>query len=86
MVLFLLVLPAWFWLGGSRLGGLWSVIWGGLRGEFRILLGRSSGLGVLVVIMGLFTLIVVRNVMGLVPYVFTGTAHFSVTVRLALPL
>lgn len=54
--------------------------------EFRLLLGSSRGLGVLVVVLGLFSFIVVNNVFGLVPYVFTGTAHFSVTVSLALPV
>nr|WDY17712.1 ATP synthase F0 subunit 6 [Polydesmus sp. GZCS-2019] len=84
--LLIMVLPVWYWVVNSRLVGLWSVVWMSLSAEFSLLLGSSSGVGVLVVILGLFSFIVINNVFGLVPYVFTGTAHFSVTMSLALPL
>nr|WPS93680.1 ATP synthase subunit 6 [Nedyopus patrioticus patrioticus] len=85
-VLVLFVAPALFWVIGSRFSGLWVLVWDILSVEFGLLLGGSSGLGVLVLIMGVFSYIVVNNVFGLVPYIFTSTAHFSVTISLALPL
>lgn len=40
----------------------------------------------MIIIVGLFFFIVCNNVFGLLPYVFTGTAHFVVTLRISLPL
>lgn len=57
-----------------------------LKGEFFLLLRNSRGVGVVVLLLGLFSFIIVNNVFGLVPYVFTGTAHFSLTFSLAIPL
>nr|AOR87177.1 ATP synthase F0 subunit 6 [Xystodesmus sp. YD-2016] len=86
LVIFLMIVPSWVWVLSGRLSGLWSFCWGVLRREFGMLLGVSSGVGVIYMILGLFSFIVVSNVFGLVPYVFTSTAHFSVTMSLALPL
>lgn len=86
LIIFLVIFPGWFWVTRGRLGGLWSLCWGALKREFEILLGSSSGVGVVYIILGIFSFIVVNNVFGLVPYVFTGTAHFSVTLSLALPI
>lgn len=81
-----LILPCWYWVLSSRFMRLWWLVIGSLKGEFTLLLGSSKGVGVLFVVLGLFRFIVVNNVFGLIPYVFTGTAHFSITVSLALPL
>lgn len=70
----------------SRYIKVWLVVLSNLMEEFVLLLGGSSGYGVVLVVLGLFSLIVVNNLFGLVPYVFTGTAHFVITIRLAVPL
>lgn len=54
--------------------------------EFSIILGNYFGKSVLLIIVGLFIYILINNLFGLVFYVFTGTAHFLITIRLAFPV
>lgn len=51
-----------------------------------MLLGMSSGVGVLLIVVVMFIVILINNLFGLVPYVFTATSHFLVTVAFALPM
>jgi F-type H+-transporting ATPase subunit a len=84
--LWVLIFPLGYWVISSRYMRVWLVVLLGLRREFLLLLGGVSGYGVILIILGLFSFILVNNLFGLVPYVFTGTAHFVMTIRLAVPL
>lgn len=56
-----------------------------LHGEFKVLLG-SRGAGITIPFVGLFSLIVYSNFLGLLPYVFTRSRHLVMTLSLSLPL
>lgn len=42
--------------------------------------------GTSIIFLSLFIFIVISNFMGLFPYIFTATSHFSLTLALSLPL
>ena len=52
--------------------------------ELEIVLGKKSG-SMALFLLGFFFMIWANNFGGLLPYVFTGTRHLSVTLPLALP-
>jgi F-type H+-transporting ATPase subunit a len=86
LLLFIYIIPWFYWIFRANVRKIWKIVWGVLYSEFKLLLGVSSGLGVILLVLSLFSFILVNNVLGLAPYIFTGTSHFSVTVSLALPL
>jgi F0F1-type ATP synthase membrane subunit a len=51
-----------------------------LRTNARYLTGYIS------LLIGLFITLVILNILGLVPYIFSTTAHLAITLRIALPL
>lgn len=84
--LFFLVFPLCWWVKKSVSREFVICVVGVLKKEFDLLLGLTWKVGLIPMVISLFVFIVVNNVFGLIPYVFTITAHFSVTLRLALPL
>lgn len=85
MVLWLFVFPYFYWIKKSRFVIFISFLVSFLQKEFKALIGSSSGYGVILLIISLFFFIIINNLFGLVFYVFTVTAHFVVTISLALP-
>nr|AAX39844.1 ATP synthase F0 subunit 6 [Tigriopus japonicus] len=85
-LLILVVFPSSFWLGGYPVKALFSGILKGLTSEFGSLLGHFQQPGSLLIPSSMFLFLVSLNLSGLLPYVFTCTAHLSFTLSLALPL
>lgn len=79
-------MPWIFWISTNRHYTLISLVSNKLHLEFKILLGSSISKGHTALFLGLFVFVVWNNLLGLLPYVFTATSHFSVTLTLALPL
>lgn len=42
--------------------------------------------GYMSLLIGLFVTLIILNILGLVPYIFSTTAHLAITLRIALPL
>nr|YP_009919155.1 ATP synthase F0 subunit 6 [Paratriatoma lecticularia]QMP96801.1 ATP synthase F0 subunit 6 [Paratriatoma lecticularia] len=80
-----LLIPSTYWMLPSRYNSLIKLIHIKLHQEFKMLLGPSSK-GASIIFISLFTFILCNNAFGLVPYVFTSSAHLIYTVSLALPL
>nr|QGT77222.1 ATP synthase F0 subunit 6 [Potamiscus montosus] len=81
----LLFLPFLYWSSPSRWSLLWSKITQTLHKEFKALL-HLSHLGISVLFVGVFSLIIFNNFLGLLPYVFTSSSHLVMTLSLSLPL
>nr|YP_009945358.1 ATP synthase F0 subunit 6 [Epanerchodus koreanus]QOE55893.1 ATP synthase F0 subunit 6 [Epanerchodus koreanus] len=86
MIIWLVIFPGMYWVMSSRFFGFLNFLVKFLLEEFLSLIGLSSGYGIISLIIGVFIFIMMNNVFGLVSYVFTSTAHFVVSISLALPL
>jgi ATP synthase subunit 6 len=53
--------------------------------EMKASLPKENTKGKIIILLSLFYIIIIINVLGLFPYVFTLTAHLSLTLSLALP-
>ena len=73
-------------MGGSSLTKRFQGLATYLEGELAALFGRRAVPGTFRVFIGAFILVIFSNFLGLVPYVFTGTSHLVITLRLGLPL
>jgi F-type H+-transporting ATPase subunit a len=82
----LLILPYTFWIIPSRISFIWNFIFITLFKEFKTLLGPSRKNGCAFIFITVFSLIIFNNFLGLFPYIFTRTAHLTLTLSLALPL
>nr|YP_009185974.1 ATP synthase F0 subunit 6 [Sepedophilus bipunctatus]ALO70927.1 ATP synthase F0 subunit 6 [Sepedophilus bipunctatus] len=74
-----------FWMIPSRWNFLWMNIYSILHNEFKILIG-SKIKGSTLTFISLFSIIVMNNILGLFPYIFTSTSHMVMTLSLAMPL
>nr|ALO76217.1 ATP synthase F0 subunit 6 [Pleophylla sp. PLE01] len=81
----MMFIPPAFWLIPSRYSFLWNKIIITLHNEFKMLIG-SKIKGSTLIFISLFSLILFNNLLGLFPYIFTGTSHLVMTLALALPL
>lgn len=78
------IFPYQFWFAPSRLSILWNLILNYLFKEFKIIL--SFSFSNLIIFIGLFTLILWNNLMGLFPYIFTSSSHIRFCISLSLTL
>nr|YP_010586385.1 ATP synthase F0 subunit 6 [Molannodes epaphos]UZZ44173.1 ATP synthase F0 subunit 6 [Molannodes epaphos] len=82
----LILIPSFFWLIPTRTNFIWTFIINTLHKEFKTLSGMNSFNGSTLIFISLFSLILFNNFLGLFPYIFTSTSHFSMTFSLALPM
>nr|YP_010160584.1 ATP synthase F0 subunit 6 [Lissocarcinus arkati]QRH17775.1 ATP synthase F0 subunit 6 [Lissocarcinus arkati] len=81
----LMFIPYLYWASPSRWSLFWSKVIQTLHKEFKALL-TPSHVGTSMLFVGLFSLIVFNNFLGLLPYVFTSSSHMAMTLSLSLPL
>jgi len=80
-----LVLFQAYWFTISRLSEGLTGIMGAIAVDIKYLFKKRSWCFVIVPL-SLFCLALFSNLIGLLPYVFSATRHFSVTIRMALPV
>lgn len=84
-VLILIFIPILFWAIPSRWIQVWLSLSSFINKEFsNLLAGKMSGGPI--VTLRLFLFIFFRNLMGLLPHVFTRTRHIAITITLSIPL
>lgn len=81
----IIIIPRLFWITPTRINILINIILKTLYNEFKILLGVKSQ-GINLIIISLFIFILINNIIGLLPYIFTRRSHISYTLSIALPL
>nr|UPL65680.1 ATPase subunit 6 [Homoeocerus unipunctatus] len=80
-----LLIPLNYWMMPNRLNILMTKIINLLNEEFKMLMGPNSK-GMSLMMISLFMFILINNIMGLLPYIFTSPSHLVFTLTLALPL
>nr|UPI55290.1 ATPase subunit 6 [Mezira sp.] len=84
MMLFILMLPAPYWLLPNQSQSLMLKTISLLNSEFNTLINKKSPISLM--LMSLFTFILLNNVLGLLPYVYTSSSQLVFTLTLALPI
>lgn len=84
LFIWFLLIPSTIWVIKNRLYLLINRIINYILKEFFPLISKNPQ--VLILFVRVFILIIMNNVPGLLPYIFTGTRHISVTLTIALPL
>nr|YP_010502033.1 ATP synthase F0 subunit 6 [Tomocerus caputiviolaceus]UXC95409.1 ATP synthase F0 subunit 6 [Tomocerus caputiviolaceus] len=85
-IIFILMISPLFWTIPSRNNMLFNKLTNFINSEFKTLLGPSSFKGSTLMFISLFLFIILNNVMGLFPYIFTSTSHLIMTLSLSLPM
>nr|QQO80804.1 ATP synthase F0 subunit 6 [Cryptophyllium westwoodii] len=57
-----------------------------MNNEFKMLINMKTNKGSTLMFTSMFTLIMMNNLMGLCPYLFTSTSHMAMTLPMAMPL
>lgn len=79
------LIPITFWITPSRYNIILKNIHIKLHQEFQVLIGPHNT-GFTLIFISLFTFILLNNLLGLLPYIFTRSSHLTYTLTLALPL
>nr|YP_010563142.1 ATP synthase F0 subunit 6 [Stephanitis chinensis]UYX61148.1 ATP synthase F0 subunit 6 [Stephanitis chinensis] len=85
MMMFLIILPMNFWIKKSRMKTTIYILMNTLIKELKMTLNMKSK-EVILILVSIFFMILMNNMMGLMPYIFTSTSHMVVNLTLALPL
>lgn len=81
----ILLIPITYWKLPNRVNIILNKIINRLYNEFKLLIGINSS-GIKIIIIRLFLLIIINNIIGLLPYIFTRSRHITFTLTLALPI
>nr|YP_001974529.1 ATP synthase F0 subunit 6 [Metaperipatus inae]ABQ95560.1 ATP synthase F0 subunit 6 [Metaperipatus inae] len=86
MMLGLILMPFSYWMFSSRLFLLKMGLFKVFHKEMKTLMMDSYILGSTMIFIGLFYMVMLNNILGLLPYVFTSTSHMVITLSLSLTL
>nr|BBN79992.1 ATP synthase F0 subunit 6 [Grandidierella rubroantennata] len=76
--------PILYWKLPNRMTKTFTMLFNYIFSEFKPLMNKLPNS--LSLILAFFTFIMLNNIMGLMPYVFTATSHMSTTMMMALSL
>nr|QPN49896.1 ATP synthase F0 subunit 6 [Lycorma delicatula]QPN49974.1 ATP synthase F0 subunit 6 [Lycorma delicatula] len=83
MMMTTMILPKWYWTKKSRMNMMMKMMEKKLMNEFKLMTHQKE---ILIMVMSIFMFIMISNMMGLIPYVFTSTSHLVVSMSIALPM
>nr|YP_011010671.1 ATP synthase F0 subunit 6 [Halobates zephyrus]WPW47351.1 ATP synthase F0 subunit 6 [Halobates zephyrus] len=83
-MIILIIMPYPYWIIKSRQKMMINLIYKTLHQEFKTLLSKNEGLTLMMT--SLFMFILINNMMGLLPYIFTSSSHLIFSLALSLPL
>nr|YP_009643393.1 ATP synthase F0 subunit 6 [Pyrrhopeplus carduelis]APO08810.1 ATP synthase F0 subunit 6 [Pyrrhopeplus carduelis] len=85
IMLVILLIPMNYWIMPNKIMIIKNNLIKTLTQEFKLLLGVNSK-GFTLLSISLLLYILINNLMGLLPYIFTGSSHMTFTLTLALPM
>nr|QID48486.1 ATP synthase F0 subunit 6 [Yunnantettix bannaensis] len=84
-LIFISLIPTIFWMIKSRSNLIMSTILSKLNSEFSNIMNNMNKMSILMFI-SIFIILLINNMMGLFPYIFTSTSHMTMTISIALPM
>lgn len=81
--IFILILPYKFWFIRNKTSVITNKIIKRLKDEIFIFIPYK---GTTLILISIFVFIIINNIIGLIPYVFTSSSHLIFSLALALPL
>nr|YP_010463244.1 ATP synthase F0 subunit 6 [Iphicrates gressitti]UUJ37768.1 ATP synthase F0 subunit 6 [Iphicrates gressitti] len=84
-LLCLLIVPNLFWPLYNRIFIMFNTVIINLYKEFKMLMGKTSK-GMTMMMISLFMFIMINNMMGILPYIFTSSSHLTFSLTMAMPL
>nr|YP_009485725.1 ATP synthase F0 subunit 6 [Scipinia horrida]AVZ00861.1 ATP synthase F0 subunit 6 [Scipinia horrida] len=84
-IIMLMLIPNMYWIIPSRYNMIIKIMHSKLHEEFKAILGTENW-GFSIMFVSLFMFILLNNLIGLLPYVFTSSSHLVFTLSLALPM
>nr|YP_010362167.1 ATP synthase F0 subunit 6 [Trifida elongata]UNS15670.1 ATP synthase F0 subunit 6 [Trifida elongata] len=81
--IFILILPYKFWFMSNKTSVMTNKIIKSLKDEMFMFMPYK---GTTLMLISIFVFIMINNIMGLMPYVFTSSSHLIFSLALALPL
>nr|YP_009472912.1 ATP synthase F0 subunit 6 [Nabicula flavomarginata]AST10129.1 ATP synthase F0 subunit 6 [Nabicula flavomarginata] len=84
LIVFMLI-PLNYWMLPSRYNMLMHIVMDKLHNEFKTLLTNKTK-GFTLMFVSLFMFILMNNIYGLIPYIFTSSSHLVFSLALSLPL
>nr|UOK09830.1 ATP synthase subunit 6 [Ixodes confusus]UOK09843.1 ATP synthase subunit 6 [Ixodes confusus] len=84
-ILSLIFIPIPFWVTPSRIQIFWKKMYYFILNEMKANLSKKT-YKFLITLISLFTIIMLSNLMGLVPYVFTPSSHIMFSMAFAFPI
>lgn len=81
----IILIPSLYWLIPNNLNILYTIIIKLLHKEFKTIINNKKNNFTLIFI-SLFIFIILNNLIGLFPYIFTSTSHLNLNLTLALPI
>nr|YP_010952896.1 ATP synthase F0 subunit 6 [Empoascanara quarta]WMQ52339.1 ATP synthase F0 subunit 6 [Empoascanara quarta] len=82
-LIFLFIVPYKFWVLPSKGMLILNLTMSPLKKEINMIMPYK---GIMLMMLSLFLLILINNIMGLIPYVFTSSSHLIFSLTMALPL
>nr|YP_009370798.1 ATP synthase F0 subunit 6 [Truljalia hibinonis]ARO46892.1 ATP synthase F0 subunit 6 [Truljalia hibinonis] len=85
-ILGLMMVPMCFWSIPSRTNKMYYLMTSMLYKEFKLLINNNLHLGSSFIFISLFSFIMLNNMLGLFPYIFTSSSHLTFTLTFALTM
>uniref|UniRef100_UPI0030016EE6 ATP synthase F0 subunit 6 n=1 Tax=Limassolla uncata TaxID=3019672 RepID=UPI0030016EE6 len=82
-LIFVTIMPYKMWFMSNKISSLFNLMINSLKKEIFTLMPYK---GMTLMMTSLFMLILINNLMGLIPYVFTSSAHLIFSLTTALPM
>nr|YP_010952922.1 ATP synthase F0 subunit 6 [Empoascanara plamka]WMQ52365.1 ATP synthase F0 subunit 6 [Empoascanara plamka] len=82
-IIFCFMYPYKFWFMPNKISMINKLIINPIKNEIKMIMPYK---GMMLIMLTLFMFILVNNLMGLLPYVFTSTSHLVFSLSMALPL
>nr|YP_009445992.1 ATP synthase F0 subunit 6 [Trocnadella arisana]AMY96197.1 ATP synthase F0 subunit 6 [Trocnadella arisana] len=83
MMMFLMIMPSMFWMLKNNQMMLTYMLFKMINKEIMM---NSKYKSISIIMMSMMMLIMINNMMGLLPYVFTATSHMSISISMSLPI